>query len=163
MQAVGWIAAVLLALGAAPPAGAAPAPVRAASRPPSRVNAHWRRAFVLSFRSPDLLSDEPDERWGAADDRLRAGGILADFPLWLKEQQPVIAAARAEGRPILLSLATHGGYGLGLVTYTLDLKRAQVANYPWLVRQLLGAGLGEADVTVAVDTCNAQAASAYQL
>jgi hypothetical protein len=129
----------------------------------SQVHPRWTRAYVLSFRSPDLLSNEPDERWGGEDGRLAAGGILTDFPDWLAEHARAIDDARDDGRPILLSLHTHSGYGAGLTTYSRDLLRAETVTYPWLVRQLLDAGLGETDVTVAVDTCNAQATAYYQL
>ncbi|MGV3719712.1 MAG: hypothetical protein ACO1SX_02285 [Actinomycetota bacterium] len=129
----------------------------------SQVHPRWRRAYVLSFRSPDLLSNEADERWGAEDGRLASGGILTDFPDWLEEHAEAIEDARDAGRPILLSIHTHSGYGAGLTTYSRDLLRAETATYPWLVRELLDAGLGEPDVTVAVDTCNAQATAYYQL
>ena len=128
-----------------------------------QVNPYWRDAYVLSFRSPDLFSDQPDEQWGQEDDRLAAGGILSDFPDWLAEHVADFDAARRDRRPILLSLHTHSGYGAGLVTYSADLQRAEVANYPWLLRTLLDAGLGDSDVSVAVDTCNAQATSFYQI
>jgi hypothetical protein len=128
-----------------------------------QVHPRWQRAFILSFRSPDLLSNEPDERWGASDGRLVSGDILSDFPRWLEEQRRAIDEARDDDRPILLSLHVHSGYGTGLVTYSPDLRTAEVANYPWLVRQLDDAGLNEDDVTVAIDTCNAQAAAAHQL
>jgi len=129
----------------------------------SQVHPQWRRAYVLSFRSPDLLSNEADERWGGDDGRLAAGGILSDFPDWLDEQSEAIEEAREDGRPILLSIHTHSGYGAGLTTYSRDLLRAETVTYPWLVRQLLDADLADPDVTVAVDTCNAQATAYYQL
>jgi hypothetical protein len=129
----------------------------------AQVHPYWQRAYVLSFRSPDLLTNEADEQWGSDDGRLVSGGILTDFPAWLGEQKEALRQARAEGRPILLSIHVHSGYGTGLVTYSADLKRAEVANYPWLLRQLSAAGLGSADVTVAVDTCNAQATAAHQI
>jgi hypothetical protein len=139
------------------PVLAAPAPLR------GQVHPAWRDAYVLSFRSPDLLTNDPDERWGKEDGRLVCGGILSQFPAWLREQGPAIAWARREGRPVLLSLHVHAGFGTGLVTYTADLRRAEVANYPWLIRQLMDAGLGTDDVTVTVDTCNAQATAAQQI
>ncbi|HTE20570.1 MAG TPA: hypothetical protein VK689_19560 [Armatimonadota bacterium] len=160
---VGLAAVLLLAAAVGSATGAAPAPVGSAEKSWRQVHPRWRRAFILSFRSLDLLSNEADEQWGVKDGRLVSGNILTDFPLWLQEQKPAVNAARAEGRPILLSLHTHGGYGTGIVTYTQDLKLAQVANYPWLVRQLIAAGLGGDDVTVAIDTCNAQATAAHQL
>jgi hypothetical protein len=128
-----------------------------------QVHPHWQRAYVFSFRSPDLLSREADERWGRDDGRLDAGGILTDFPRWLEMHHEAVAEARRQGRPILLSLHTHGGFGTGLVTYGRGLKTAEVVNYPWLIRTLDAAGLNAADVTVAVDTCNAHAIAAHQL
>jgi hypothetical protein len=136
---------------------------QASSLDSSKAHPRWNRVFLLSFRSLDLLSNEPDEQWGVSDGRLTSGRILTDFPVWLQEQQSAIEAARAEGRPILISLVTHGGYGTGLVTYSQDLKTAQVANYPWLIRRLTEAGLADENVTVSIDTCNAQAAGAHQL
>lgn len=153
----------IAAAGAVLLAGTAPHPVTAAGTSSAQVHRRWHRVFLLSFRSLDLLSNDPDEQWGIADGRLTSGQILTDFPLWLQEHQTALQAAREEGRPILLSLATHGGYGTGLVTYSGDLTKAQVANYPWLIRRLIEAGLTDEKVTVAVDTCNAQATSAHQL
>lgn len=127
------------------------------------VHPHWRDAYVFSFRSADLLTNEADERWGRQDDRLVCGGVLSDLPAWLKERQEDLADARRDGRPILLSLHLHSGYGTGLVTYTDEVQTAEVANYPWLVRTLTAANLGGDEVTVAVDTCNAQATAAHQL
>lgn len=129
----------------------------------SQVHPHWRRAYVISFRSPDLLSNEPDERWGQQDGRLVSGGILSDFPIWLAEHSDAIEEARQDGRPILLSIHAHSGYGAGIITYSRDLQRAEAVTYPWLMRQLQDAGLGDADVSVAVDTCNAQATAYYQI
>lgn len=128
-----------------------------------QVHPFWQDAYVLSFRSPDLLSNEADEQWGGSDGRLVSGGILSEFPVWLEDHRPAIRAALRHGRPVLLSLHTHSGYGTGLVTYSTNLQRAQVANYPWLIRTLLEHDLGEEGVTVAVDTCNAQATAAMQL
>lgn len=128
-----------------------------------QVHPFWRNAYVFSFRSPDLLSDQPDEQWGLEDGRLVSGGILSDFPQWLGEHAGEVEAARRDGRPILLSIHTHSGYGAGLVTYSQDLQRAEAANYPWLIRQLTQAGLNQPDVTVAVDTCNAQGTAFYQI
>src|SRR5438477_24219 len=82
------------------------------------------------------VAGHPDERWGEGDERLVCGGILSDFPEWLGEHAERLAEARREGRPILLSLHVHSGYGTGLVTYSDDLTRAQAANYPWLIRRL---------------------------
>lgn len=127
------------------------------------VHPAYRRAYVLSYRSPDLLSNDPDEQWGRDDSRLEAGGILSDFPLWLARHAGAIRAARAQGRPVLLSLHFHSGYGVGIVSYSTDLSRAEAANYPWLIRTLTSAGLHTADVTIAVDTCNSQATAAHQL
>lgn len=128
-----------------------------------QVNPTWKRAYLLSYRSPDLLSYDPDERWGRNDGRLESGGILTEFPEWLKLHSQAIQDARAEGRPILLSLHFHSGYGVGMVSYSADLTHAEAASYPWLIRQLIAAGLNTPDVTVAVDTCNSQATSAHQL
>jgi hypothetical protein len=128
-----------------------------------QVHPYYRDAYVLSFRSPDLLSNEADERWGAEDGRLVSGAMLTDFPAWLQEQKPSLDAARGQGRRILLSLHVHSGYGSGLVTYAPDLRTAEAGNYPWLVRTLTKLDLGTDDVTVAIDTCNAQATAAYQL
>jgi len=142
------------------------APAWSAEKPAGswkQVHPRWQNAYVCSFRSPDLLSNEADERWGEVDGRLVSGGILTDFPAWLRELEPDFRAARAAGRPILLSIHVHSGYGTGLVTYSRDLRTAESADYPWLVRQLLSAGLGADDVTVAIDTCNAQATAAHQL
>jgi hypothetical protein len=127
------------------------------------VHPFWKSAYVFSFRSPDLLSDQPDEQWGIEDGRLVSGGILSDFPQWLADHSDEIDRARREGRPILLSLHTHSGYGAGLVTYSRDLQHAEAATYPWLIRQLTEAGLNEPDVTVSVDTCNAQGTAFYQI
>lgn len=128
-----------------------------------QVHPYWHDAYVLSFRSPDLLSNEADEQWGAGDGRLVSGGILTEFPVWLEDHRPAIRAALRHRRPVLLSLHTHSGYGTGLVTYSPDLQRAQAVNYPWLIRTLLEHDLGEEGVTVAVDTCNAQATAAMQI
>jgi hypothetical protein len=128
-----------------------------------QVHPYFENAYVLSFRSPDLLTNDPDERWGRADARLVSGGILTDFPRWLEDHSRAIRAARERDRPIILSLHVHSGYGTGLVTYSTDLQYAEVANYPWLIRELIATGLGEADVSVTVDTCNAQAVAAHQL
>jgi hypothetical protein len=128
-----------------------------------QVHPYWQRAYIFSFRSPDELTEEADEQWGREDGRLVSGGILHDFPFWLRRHEQEILKAREEGRPILLAIHTHGGYGTGLVTYTEDLMRGQVANYPWLVRQLLATGLCTEEVTVTVDTCNGQTAAAHQL
>src|SRR5688500_7596878 len=98
----------MVALAAIVPAGARPASSSSGPHP------RWKRVFLLSFRSLDLLSNDPDEQWGVHDGRLTSGQILTDFPIWLQEQQSAIRAAREEGRPILLSLVTHGGYGSGL-------------------------------------------------
>src|SRR5687768_15862006 len=84
-----------------------------------QVHPHWWRAYVLSFRSPDLLTREPDERWGIEDGRLVSGNILSDLPFWLRRHEAPLLEARRNGRPILLSLHVHSGYGTGLVTYTL--------------------------------------------
>ena len=143
------------------------APARPVKPAPSgkwrQVHPQWQRAYIFSFRSPDLLSSEADEHWGKSDNRLVSGMILSDFPVWLGEHREAIEAARADGRPILLSIHVHSGYGTGLVTYNRNLTKAEVATYPWLVRQLMEHGLAESDVTVAVDTCNAQATAAHQL
>lgn len=128
-----------------------------------QIHPYWRDAYVFSFRSPDLLSDQPDEQWGAEDGRLVSGGILSDFPNWLAEHSDEVEDARRDRRPILLSIHTHSGYGAGLVTYSRDLQHAEAVNYPWLIRQLTEAGLNESDVTVAVDTCNAQGTAYYQI
>lgn len=128
-----------------------------------QVHPHWRDAYVFSFRSPDLLSDQPDEQWGVDDGRLVSGGIVSDFPGWLEEHAVEIADARRDGRPILLSIHTHSGFGTGLVTYSRDIQHAEAANYPWLIRRLTDAGLNTPDVTVAVDTCNAQGTAFYQI
>ncbi|MFN3649422.1 MAG: hypothetical protein ACK47B_07545 [Armatimonadota bacterium] len=128
-----------------------------------QVHERWQNAYVLSFRSPDLLSNERDEKWGRKDARLVSGRILSDFPVWLDDHAEVIRWVREEGRPVLLSLHVHSGFGTGLVTYSDNLTRGEVASYPWLVRTLLERGLSDADVTVAVDTCNAQATAAHQL
>lgn len=122
-----------------------------------------RSAFILSFRSPDLTTNRPDERWGRQDGRLFPGRIISDFPKWLRWKQRDLWIARAAGRPIIVSLHVHSGFGTGLVTYTSDLKKAEAVNYPWLLRQLDAAGLNAPDVTVTVDTCNAQATAAHQL
>lgn len=142
------------------------AAVAGAPQPGTRwrqVHPFWRSAYVFSFRSPDLLSDQPDEQWGVEDGRLVSGGILSDFPQWLADHAAEVEHARREGRPILLSLHTHSGYGAGLVTYSRDLQHAEAATYPWLIRQLTEAGLNEPDVTVTVDTCNAQGTAFYQI
>lgn len=128
-----------------------------------QVQPAWKRAYLLSYRSPDLLSFDPDERWGRNDGRLESGGILTEFPEWLKLHSQAIQDARVQGRPILLSLHFHSGYGVGIVSYSADLTHGEAANYPWLIRQLIAAGLNTPDVTVAVDTCNSQATSAHQL
>jgi hypothetical protein len=128
-----------------------------------QVHPHWRDAYLLSFRSPDLLTYDADEQWGVRDARLVSGDILRDFPIWLYEQEEGIRRARRDDRPILLSLHVHSGYGTGLVTYSPDLQRGQVVNYPWLVRELIAHDLHHGDVTVAIDTCNAQATAAHQL
>src|SRR5688500_15910399 len=128
-----------------------------------QVHPNWHDAYVLSFRSPDLLSNEADERWGSRDGRLVAGGILTEFPVWLEDHRPAIRAALRHGRPVILSLHTHSGYGTGLVTYAADLQSGQVVNYPWLMRTLMAHELGEEGVTVVVDTCNAQAVAAMQI
>jgi hypothetical protein len=128
-----------------------------------QVHPYWRDAYVFSFRSPDLLSNQPDEQWGVDDGRLVAGGILSDFPGWLAEHADEVDDARRDGRPILLSIHTHSGFGTGLVTYSRDLQHAEAANYPWLIRRLNDAGLNTPDVTVAVDTCNAQGTAFYQI
>jgi len=130
---------------------------------PPAVTRELRNAFILSFRSPDLVTDHPDERWGRADDRLRPGMILTDLTPWLAWKMRDVKAARAAGRPILLALNVHSGFGTGLVTYTASLQRAQAVNYPWLARQLLKVGLNSPDVVVTIDTCNAQATAAHQL
>lgn len=155
-----WLAGCLLVVGVV--VGAGPARSQEVRRW-RQVHPHWQKAFLLSFRSPDLLSSDPDERWGEDDGRLVAGGILSDFPRWLEDEAPEIEKARAEKRPVLLSLHVHSGYGTGLVTYGRDLLTAEVVNYPWLVRQLSLRGLNAPDVTVVVDTCNAQATAAHQL
>lgn len=129
----------------------------------TQVHPYWRNAYVLSFRSPDLLSNEPDERWGQQDGRLVSGGILSDFPDWLEEHADAFDQARREGRRILLSIHAHSGYGAGIITYSRDLQRAEAVTYPWLIRQLDAAGLNEPDVAVAVDTCNAQATAYFQI
>src|SRR5687767_3144827 len=110
--------ALRLALMAGAVALVATAPVfaRQASTT-SGPHPRWNEVFLVSFRSLDLLSNDPDEQWGVADGRLTSGQILTEFPLWLQEHLPAIHAARAEGRPILISLVAHGGYGTGLVTY----------------------------------------------
>jgi hypothetical protein len=152
-----WIP--LVALGAAvgwPRAEAAPRQWR-------QVHPTWRRAYVCSFRSPDLLTNEADEQWGGTDGRLIAGMIRTDFPEWLRSLQPDFQRARDDERPILISIATHSGYGTGLVTYSPDVTKAEVVDYPWLVRTLTAAGLGTPDVTIAIDTCNAQATAYHQL
>ncbi|HEU4754419.1 MAG TPA: hypothetical protein VFU47_15025, partial [Armatimonadota bacterium] len=82
------------------------------------VHPRWQHAYLLSFRSPDLLSNEPDEQWGESDGRLVSGGILSDFPAWLEEQRDALREARRDDRPILLSIHVHSGYGAGLVTYS---------------------------------------------
>lgn len=128
-----------------------------------QVHPHWWGAYVASFRSPDLLTDDPDEQWGRDDGRLVSGGILSDFPTWLADRAPDFEEARRDGRPIILSLHLHSGFGTGLVSYSQDLRTAQVANYPWLIRALLAADLADVDVTVTVDTCNAQATAAHQV
>lgn len=127
------------------------------------VHPYWRRACLVSFRSPDLLTDEPDERWGREDGRLAAGGILSDFPGWLRAWAPALRAAAEEGRPVLIALHVHSGYGTGLVTYAEDLRGAEAADYPWLLRRLIAEGLSGPAVTVTVDTCNAQATAAHQI
>src|SRR5438874_2512145 len=83
-----------------------------------QVHPYWRDAYIFSFRSPDLLTDDPDERWGRADARLVSGGILSDLPRWLRCHAPLVREARRQGRPVLLSLHLHSGWGTGLVTYT---------------------------------------------
>src|SRR5262249_4716166 len=108
----------VLALSAAPRSGDA--------RTAGTVDPYWGRAYVLSFRSVDLLTDEADEQWGRRDARLVSGGILSDFPRWLRCQVGCIDLARAAHRPFLLSLHVHSGYGTGLVTYSDDLQRAEV-------------------------------------
>lgn len=158
MRRVRWVfCSFLTLLGAAAVAGAPDGPRW------RQVHPHWRDAYVFSFRSPDLLSDQPDEQWGADDGRLVSGGILSDFPGWLAEHAVEVEDARRDGRPILLSIHTHSGFGAGLVTYSRDLQHAEAANYPWLIRQLTEAGLNAPDVTVAVDTCNAQGTAFYQI
>lgn len=127
-----------------------------------QVHPYWEKAYVLSFRSPDLLTNDPDERWGA-DGRLTSGGILTDLEPWLRSHGGAIEEARRRKRRVLLSLHTHSGYGTGLVTYSTNLQRAQVANYPWLLRVLSNTGLNTERVTVVVDTCNAQATAAMQI
>lgn len=151
--------ALLITCGAASGTLAREAPPREWKQ----VHPFYKDAYVLSFRSPDLLSNDPDERWGSKDARLVSGGILTDFPIWLREHEAAIETARAQGRPILLSLHTHSGYGAGLVTYEVNLRSAEAATYPWLIRTLNKHGLNTPDVTVAIDTCNAQATAAYQL
>lgn len=144
-------------------AGAALFPSRGFAGPWRQVFPEYQGAYLLSFRSPDLLTDDVDERWGRADRRLVSGGILSDFPNWLREHAHHIEDARDLHRPIILSLHVHSGFGTGLVTYSGDLKRAEVANYPWLIRQLEDARLDRDDVTVTVDTCNAQSAAGHQI
>jgi hypothetical protein len=128
-----------------------------------QVHPHWQDAFIISFRSPDLLTNDPDERWGYRDGRLMNGQILGQFPIWLRDQSENIRQARRDDRPIILSLHVHSGYGTGLVTYSSDLQTAEVVNYPWLIRELEAVDLHRSDVTVVVDTCNAQATAAHQL
>lgn len=128
-----------------------------------QVHPHWWSAYVASFRSPDLLTEDPDEQWGREDGRLVAGGILSDFPAWLSDLAPDFEEARRDGRPILLSLHLHSGFGTGLVSYSENLRTAEVTNYPWLIRALLAADLADTDVTVTVDTCNAQSTAAHQV
>jgi hypothetical protein len=158
MRRARWVLCSILALLGAAAVASAPQEGRW-----KQVHPHWRDAYVFSFRSPDLLSDQPDEQWGVEDGRLIAGGILSDFPGWLAEHADEVEDARRDGRPILLSIHTHSGFGAGLVTYSRDLQHAEAANYPWLIRQLSAAGLNAPDVTVAVDTCNAQGTAFYQL
>src|SRR5262249_10837211 len=140
---------------------ASPRAARSSAAPP--VAAALRRAYILSFRSPDLLANAPDDRWGRRDGRLYAGRIATDFPVWLRWEAADAHAARAEGRPVVLALNVHSGFGTGLVTYAPDLGRAEAVNYPWLLRQVDEAGLNEPDVTITVDTCNAQATAAHQI
>jgi hypothetical protein len=147
------------ALAAGSLAGAAPRPPKA----PSAIAPAYRSAYLLSFRSPDLLANRADDRWGRGDSRLYVGRIATDLPVWLRWKGKEIEAAREAGRPVLLSLHVHSGFGTGLVTYTQDLRRAEAVNYPWLVRQLEALGLNAPDVAVTVDTCNAQATAAHQL
>lgn len=138
-------------------------PVRGWAGPWRQIHPYYQGAYIFSFRSPDLLGENPDEWWGRADRRLVAGAILTDFPHWLAEHATRIEQARTLERPIILALHLHSGFGTGLVTYTADLRRAEVANYPWLIRRLEEAGLDRDDVTVTVDTCNAQATAAHQI
>lgn len=128
-----------------------------------QVHPYWDNAYILSFRSPDLFTNDPDEQWGAEDGRLVGGGILSELQPWLQSHEDGIREANRRKRRILLALHTHSGYGTGLVTYSPDLQRAQVANYPWLIRVLQDNGLDNDRVTVSVDTCNAQAVAALQI
>jgi hypothetical protein len=128
-----------------------------------RIAGGLRSAYILSFRSPDLLANRADDRWGRGDGRLYAGRIVSDLPTWLRWKVREIQAAREIGRPILLSLHVHSGFGTGLVSYTQDLRHAEAVNYPWLVRLLESCGLNQPDVMVTIDTCNAQATAAHQL
>src|SRR4051794_20808457 len=79
----------------------------------SAVVAAYRSAYLLSFRSPDLLANRADDRWGRSDNRLYAGRIATDLPVWLRWKGKEIEAAREAGRPILLSLHVHSGFGTG--------------------------------------------------
>ena len=91
---------------------------------------------------------------------MRPGMILTDLVPWLAwKMRDVEAPARRAG-PSCSALDVHSGFGTGLVTYTADLQRRRQTNYPWLVRQMLKIGLNSPDVTVTIDTCNAQATAA---
>lgn len=128
-----------------------------------QVDPYWQDAYILSFRSGDLLTQEADERWGQKDGRLSCGGVISTFPTWLASHADAIQEARRHRRKVLLSLHMHSGYGTGLVSYTPDIQTAEVVNYPWLLRVLSENGLSSDRVTVAIDTCNAQAVAAMQI
>ena len=100
-------AAFLLALAAAlllPERGLRAAPARRTPAP-MPVAAPLRNAFILSFRSPDLVTNEPDERWGRRDDRLRPGMILTDLPPWLAWKLRDVQQAREEMEVLFTFLA----------------------------------------------------------
>ena len=73
LSSVGWTIALATAACLAGPLA-----VRASSL---SVASPFREAYILSFRSPDLVRPVPEDRWGQKDERFYWGRIATDFPV----------------------------------------------------------------------------------